>query len=167
MLRFKPQKAKQKKTNPSETFHIVQIPDVQQRRQVDANGVAPAFFSFAVYTDKYDYKLGIRLYLNGVDDGSGRYVSLFIHMMKGEYDDFLQWPLNGTITLSIMDRSDARHNDISQIVQTTRNSSAFQRPREAICRKGCGFVKFALIEKVFCPQYVKDDKLFLKIEFST
>ncbi|XP_078342918.1 uncharacterized protein LOC144628649 [Oculina patagonica] len=167
LARSNPQKATRKKMNPSETFHIVEITEVQQLRQVDANGVAPAFFSSAIYTDSYEYKLGIRLYLNGVGDGSGRYVSLFVHMMKGEYDDFLHWPYTGTVTLSIMDRSDARHNDISQIVQATPNSSAFQRPREAICRKGCGFVKFALIEKVFGPQYVKDDKLFLKIEFST
>lgn len=150
----------------NETFHIVEITEVQQLRQLDANGVTPPYFSYAVDTDSFRYKFGIRLYLNGVGDGSGRYVSLFVHTMKGEFDDFLHWPFTGTVTLSIMNRSDARHNDISQIVQATPNSSAFQRPREAICRRGCGFVKFALIEEVFGPQYVKDDKLFLKIEFS-
>ena len=31
---------------------------------------------------------------------------------------------------------------------------------------GCGFVNFASIEEVFSHAYVKDDKLFLKIEFS-
>lgn len=152
--------------NPSETFYIVEITEVQQRRQVDANGVSPPFFSFAIDTDSYEYRLGVRVYLNGVGDGSGRYVSLFVHMMQGEYDDFLHWPYTGTVTLSILDRSDDRHNDISQILQAKPISSAFQRPREAICRKGCGFEKFALIEKIFCPQYVKDDKLSLKIEFS-
>lgn len=85
--------------------------------------------------------------------------------MEGEHDDLLQWPFTGTITLSILDRSGAK-NDISQIVQATANESAFQRPEEAICGKGCGFVKFAPIEQVFGPHYVKKDKLFLKIEFS-
>ncbi len=152
--------------NPSETFHIVEITEIQQLRAVDANRVAPAFFSSAIYTDSYEHKLGVRMYLNGVGDGSGRYVSLFVHMMQGEYDDILRWPFTGTVTLSIMDRSDTRHNDISQIVQATPNSSAFQRPREAISRRGCGFVKFALIEKVFGPQYVKNGTLLLKVEFS-
>ena len=151
--------------NASETFHIFEITEVQQLRQV-TNGLATPFFSSAIYTDGFEYKLGIRMYLNGVGNGSGRYVSLFVHMMEGEYDDLLRWPFTGTVTLSILDRSDARHNDISQIVQTNLHSSAFARPREAICHKGYGFVKFALIEKVFGPQYVKNDKLLLKVEFS-
>ena len=151
--------------NPKETFFILEIKEVQQRRQGDVNGEAMAFFSPAIYNDTYEYKFGIRVYLNGVDNGSGRYVALFVHMMEGEHDDFLQWPFTGNITLSILDRSGAK-NDISQIVQATRNVSAFQRPREAICPKGCGFVKFAPIEQVFGPQYVKKDKLFVKIEFS-
>jgi len=89
-------------------------------------------------------------------------------MMEGGHDDLLQWPFTGTITLSILDRSGAKHNDISQIqiVQATRNVSAFQKLREAICRKGYGFVNFAPIKQVFGPLYVKKDKLFLKIEFS-
>jgi len=150
--------------NPRETCFILEIPEVEQRCQLDANGETIAFFSPAINKQKYEYKFGIRVYLNGVDNG--RYVAIFVHMMEGEHDDLLQWPFTGTITLSIMDRSGARNNDISQIVQATSNVSAFQRPREAICRKGCGFVKFAPIEQVFGPNYVKKDKLFLKIEFS-
>ena len=151
--------------NPRETYFILEIPQVQQRRQLDDNGEAVAFFSPAINKHKYKYKFGIRVYLNGVDDGRGRYVAIFVHLMEGEHDDLLQWPFSGTVTLSILDRSGAK-NDISQIVQATPNVSAFQRPREAICCKGCGFVKFAPIEQVFRPHYVKRDKLFLKIEFS-
>ena len=124
------------------------------------------FFSSAIDADCYGYNFGIRAYLNGVYEGSGSYVSLFVHVMKGQYDDMLPWPFIGLVTLTILDRSDARHNDISQILPTEPNSFTFQRPREAISREGCGFVKFALIEKVFGPQYVRDDKLLLKIKFS-
>ena len=166
LLRVKPQKATTNKKNPGGTFFILEISEVQQRRRGDVNGEAIAIFSPAIYTDSYEYKFGIRAYLSGVDSGRGRYVAIFVHLMEGEHDDFLQWPFTGTITLSILDRNGARNNDISQIVQATPNLSVFQRPREAICPKGCGFVKFAPIEQVFGPHYVKDDKLFLKIEFS-
>ena len=161
-----PQKATRNKKNPRETFFIWEIPEVQQRRQGDVSGEPIASFSPAIYTDSYEYKFGIRVYLSGVDNGRGRYVAIFVHMMEGEHDDLLQWPFAGTITLSILDRSGVKNNDISQIAQATPNVSAFHRPREVICRKGCGFVKFAPIEQVFCPHYVKKDKLFLKIEFS-
>ena len=153
--------------NPSETFHIFYITEVQQRRLVDANGVASAFFSSAIYTDSYEYKLGIRMYFNGVDDGSGRYVALFIHMMRGEFDNLeVRWPFTQRITLSILDQSGAKCH-ISRIMQAKPNMLAFQKPTQAICPTGCGFVKFALVEEVFSPSHVKDDKLFLKIEFSS
>ena len=127
--------------------------------------MATAFFSSALYTDSFEYKLGIRIYLNGVGDGSGRYVAIFIHMMRGKYDFDVRWPFNRRVTLSIMDQSGAKRH-ISQSMQAKPNLSAFQKPTEAICRTGCGFVKFASIDEVFSPPYVKDDKIFLKIEFS-
>ena len=144
----------------------MEIPEVQQRRQGDVNEEAIAFFSPAIFTDSYEYKFGIRVYLSGVDNGRGRYVAIFVHMMKGKHDDFLQWPFIGTITLSMLDRNCARNNNFSQILQATPNVSVFQKPKEAICPKGCGFVKFAPIGQVFGPHYIKEDKLFLKIEFS-
>ena len=165
-LRVKPQKAIRNKNNPRETFFILEIPEVQQRRQGDVNEEATAFFSPAIFTDSYEYKFGIRVYLSGVDNGRGRYVAIFVHLMNGEHDDFLQWPFTGTITLSILDRNGTRNNDIRQIVQATLIVSVFQRFREAICPKGCGFVKFAPIGQVFGPNYLKEGKLFLKIEFS-
>ena len=165
ILRCKPQKATRNKLNPGKTIFILEISEVQQRRQEDVIGEPIAFFSPAIYTDSYEYKFGIRVYLSGVDNGRGRYVAIFVHMMEGEHDDLLLWPFTGTITLSILDRSGAK-NDISQIVQATRNLSAFQRPIESICREGSGFVKFAPIEQVFGSHYVKKDRLFLKIEFS-
>ena len=165
LFRAKPQKATRNKKNLRETFFILEISEVQQRRRGDVNREAIPIFSPAIYTDSYEYKFGIRIYLNGVDNVRGRYVAIFVHLMEGEHDDILLWPFTGTITLSILDRSGAK-NDISQIVQATPKPSVFQRPKEAICRKGCGFVKFAPIEQVFGPYYVKKDKLFLKIEFS-
>ena len=166
ILRVSEQKATRNKNNPKETYFILEISEVQQCRQGDVNEEAIAFFSPAIYKDNYEYKFGIRVYLSGVDNGRGRYVAIFVHMMKGEYDDFLHWPFTGTITLSILDRYGARNNDISQIIQATPNVSVFQRPKEAICPNGWGFVKFAPIGQVFGPHYVKEDKLFLKIEFS-
>ena len=153
--------------NPRETFFIEEISEVQQHRRVDANGVATAFFSSAIYTDRYEYKLGIRVYLNGVGNGSGRYMAVFIHMMAGKYDNLdVKWPFNQRITLSILDQSGAKCH-ISQTLQARPNMSAFQKPTESICPTGCGFVKFASIQEVFSPPYVKDDRLFLKIEFSS
>ena len=129
-------------------------------RNSDSNYCSFSFFTFFRIRFHVNVEIRVLFVVLSID------VAIFVHMMEGEHDDLLQWPFTGTITLSIMDRSGVRNNDISQIVQATPNLSAFHRPREAICRKGCGFIKFARIEQVFGPNYVKKDKLLLKIEFS-
>jgi len=140
----------------------MEINEIAQHRQF-----ATPILSPAVYTDSYEWKLGVRMYLNGVEGGSGRYVAIFVHMMKGEYDDLLDWPFVGRITLSILDQSGARYRThISRIVQAKPNLMSFQQPTDAISSTGCGLVNFAPIPEVFGPRYVKNDKLFLKIEFS-
>ena len=129
--------------------------------------MAPAVFGPAIDSDSFEYKFGVRMYPNGVGDGRGRYVAIFVHMMEGEHDDFLTWPYAGRITLSVLDRNGQRHNDISHTLQAKPMLAAFQRPREAICPIGYGLIYFARIELFFGPQFVKNDELFLKIDFSS
>ena len=149
-----------------QTVHsfIMEITGIRQHFQSST-----PIFSPAVYTDSYEWKLGIRIYLNGVEDGRGRDVAVFVHMMKGEYDDLLDWPFPEQITISFLDQSgETCRNHISQIIQAKPTLQAFQKPNETICRIGCGFVKFAPIATLLSgTQYVKNDKMFLKIEFTS
>ena len=95
--------------NPRETFFILEVTEVQQRRQGDANGEPMAFFSSAIHTDSYEYKVGIRVYLNGVENESGRYVAIFVNMMMGKFDNIeVRWPFTQRITLSILDQRGAK-----------------------------------------------------------
>ena len=121
-----------------------------------------------MYNDHQEKLFGIRIHPKGAGSGTGRHVSLFIHLIKGDFDDSLHdWPFAGTITVSVLDQSDFNpHCDFSRIIQAKPNLSAFQQPPETICRTGYGYERFARIEEFFGPRYVKDDKLLLKIEFS-
>eukprot|EP00794_Sanderia_malayensis_P018494 gene18494-biopygen15584 len=50
-----------------------------------------SLFSPTFLTDKFGYKMGMRLYLNGDGIGHGNSVSLYIVVYKGEFDDILEW----------------------------------------------------------------------------
>ena len=103
----------------------------------------------------------------GVGSGTSTDVAVFLHMIKGDFDDSLVWPFAGTITVTILDQSDSSpRRDFCRIIQANPNSPAFQQPDETICPTGYGYERFARIEEFFGPRYVKDDKLLLKIEFS-
>ncbi|XP_068759100.1 uncharacterized protein [Montipora capricornis] len=161
LTRSKPKKARKKNNarNPSFTFKIT---EVAQHRENET-----PVFTEAVYNDHQEKLFGIRIHPKGVGCGTGIHVALFIHLIKGDFDDSLVWPFAGTITVTILDQSDSSpRSDFCRIIQANPNSPAFQQPDDTICRTGYGYERFALIEEFFGPRYVKDDKLLLKIELS-
>ena len=148
--------------NAHGTFFIMEIGEVSQHRRYET-----PILSDAVYSYRFGRLMGIRIYPNGVGSGRGTHVAIFIHLMKSTLDDLLDWPYDGTITVSVLDRSGSRaRSDFSRIIQAKPNLLAFQQPHEAICRTGYGYERFARIQEFFGPRYVKDNTLVLKIEFS-
>ena len=49
------------------------------------------------YTHSGGYKMFIFVYPNGYGNAGGKSVSVGLHLMSGEYDDYLKWPFPGTI----------------------------------------------------------------------
>ena len=107
-----------------------------------------------------------RINPNGVDTGYGSHVSLFVHMMQSDWDDTLEWPFSGRISLSILDQSDdgeyKRH--ISETLVTRPNLLAFQRPTTPRNHKGYGYVEFAHIQTLEDRQYLKNDCLLVRVQ---
>ena len=114
----------------------------------------------------FDVILLSRLYPNGVDTGYGSHISLFVYMMQSDWDDTLEWPFSGEISLSILDQSDdgeyKRH--ISETLVTRPTLSAFHRPKTPRNHKGYKYVEFALIETLQDRQYLKNDCLLIRVQ---
>ena len=87
-------------------------------------------------------------------------------MMKSDWDDTLEWPFSGQISLSILDQSDdgecKRH--ISETLVTRPNLLAFQRPTTSRNHIGYGRAKFVRIEALEARQYVKNDCLLVRAQ---
>ncbi|XP_074605798.1 TNF receptor-associated factor 6-like isoform X1 [Acropora palmata] len=146
--------------------YIWRIENYRQRRQDAINGIATAVHSPAFYTSLYGYKLCLRINLNGVDSGVGRYIALFVHMMQGDYDSILEWPFTGRITLTILDQSEGTEfrQHISESLIAKPNLLAFQRPTAPRNYKGYGYVEFAPIEHIRDPQYIKNNTMLVRIQ---
>jgi len=67
------------------------------------------FFAFAE-----EYLMHMSVYAAGNGDGNGTHVSIFLHLMKGPYDDDLQWsgywPLRGNFTIEVLDVSNSAYH---------------------------------------------------------
>lgn len=53
----------------------------------------------AFYTNKYGYKMCLRIYLNGDGTGRGTHLSLFFVVMRGHSDALLKWPFNQKVSV--------------------------------------------------------------------
>ena len=48
--------------------------------------------------------------VHGDGAGKGTYVSVFVNLMKGEFDNQLKWPFRGSITIQLLSQeADAEH----------------------------------------------------------
>ena len=68
------------------------------------------WWSKPFYTAPDGYKLQIRVDANGGASGKGTHVSVYVNLLKGEYDDILTWPFKCDITIQLLNwREDKGH----------------------------------------------------------
>ena len=144
--------------------YIWRIQNYRQCRQEAISNPMSAMHSHPFYTSLYGYKMCLRINLNGVEGGVGKYIALFLHMMQGDYDNILEWPFCGKqITLSILNQSVA-HGHISQTFHVEEDLRPFKRPTERRNYKGYGYADFARIDEVREPWHVKNDTMLVKVQ---
>ncbi|XP_030887112.1 TNF receptor-associated factor 1, partial [Leptonychotes weddellii] len=137
------------------------ITNVTRRCHESACGRTLSLFSPAFYTAKYGYKLCLRLYLNGDGTGKRTHLSLFIVIMRGEYDALLPWPFRNKVTFMLLDQNNREH--AIDAFRPDLSSASFQRPQgETNVASGCPL--FFPLNRLQSPKhaYVKDDTMFLK-----
>ncbi|XP_022805975.1 TNF receptor-associated factor 1-like [Stylophora pistillata] len=140
------------------------ITDYTRRRNDAVTGQQVSLYSPCFYASRYGYKMCARIFLNGDGMGKGTHISIFIVVMRGQYDALLRWPFRQKVTFMLLDQDNVEH--VIDAFRPDPNSSSFQRPRrEMNIASGC---------PMFCPlaelnnhAYVRDDTMFLKIILDT
>lgn len=135
-----------------------------QFEQAVATADELAIFSPPFFTSQYGYKLRLKAYLNGRDRGKGSHLSLYIIIMKGDYDALLEWPFKQKITFYLIDQSDQNNHRTHQLSPNRSLPNikvVFNRPtvKENL---GIGNPCFVPHEALTTGDYVKDDTIFIK-----
>ena len=106
------------------------VPEMGRRMQEAKEGKVVSIFSAPFYTSPDGYKLCLRAYLNGDGAGEGLYLSVFLVVMKGEYDPLLEWPFDYNVKFTLRDQSPdiEKRKDFIRSFNTNKSSASFQRP---------------------------------------
>ena len=72
--------------------------------------VGDVWYSVPFYSTTNGYKLQLCITANGFASGKDTHLSVGVHLMKGENDKSLKWPLNSEITVELLNwREDKGH----------------------------------------------------------
>ena len=122
--------------------------------------------SFPFYTHPRGYKMCLEIYANGNGDGLGTHVSVFMYLMRGEFDFCLKWPFRGGVFIRLLNQND-----------TKRYFPAEIRFSEAVIAQGGGrqvtdankasSSAFGLHQFIshaeLAPNYLKNDTLYFEV----
>ena len=136
------------------------MPDFQQKKLSKSPWYSPSF-----YTHPYGYKMCLRVDANGYDVRTNIHVSMYLHMMRGEYDESLKWPFRGDITVQLLNQVGYRGHHMLTIHFTDHADDELcgrvvSGERSSV---GWGFHDFICLSNLV-PNYLKDDCLKLCIK---
>ncbi|XP_011408385.1 PREDICTED: TNF receptor-associated factor 4-like [Amphimedon queenslandica] len=144
------------------TNQVIMLNKYTKKKEQDDNWHSPGF-----YTSRGGYKMSLHVYPNGNGIGKGTHISCYIRLMAGEYDDTLEWPFQGEVTIVLLNQlEDKNHKKYTTSFDSTYKSS--QRVREGRSTSGFGRIKFISHEELeYNPvtncQYLKDDSLYFRV----
>ena len=129
------------------------------------------WYSPAFKTHVGGYKMCIRMQANGQGNGNGTHVSLFVNMMKGEFDSHLKWPFKGEITVELVNQKKGGRNHVKKPLEHNDpddRNKFFQRVTDGDrAEKGWGYPKFIAHTELYKPEkdkeYLLNDTLILKV----
>lgn len=148
---------------------IWKITGMKRKIEEAQKNKSKSIYSPCFYSHSNGYKLSVRLFLNGNDSFFGRSLSIFIVIMKGEFDQLLKWPFKQKVTFMLIDQI---NNDFREhIIESFKpdiNSESFKRPISNM-NTASGIPMFCSLSKVHSAEhgYIKDDCMFIKTTIET
>ena len=143
---------------------VWKIPQFSQRMSDARSGKYTSIFSLPFYTSRYGYKMCLRLYILGDGIGKGNYMSLFFVIMRGEFDNILQWPFMHKVTFRLINQGSK--GDVIDTFQPEPSSSSFRKPKSDMnIASGCP--RFISHSDLRNKSFVVDDTIFIKCEVDT
>jgi TNF receptor-associated factor 4 len=119
------------------------------------------WMSPSFYSHPRGYKMCLGVVANGNGEGEGTYMSVFIYIRRGEYDNILKWPFQGTIPICLVGEGRVVNLQHTRTLICT-TASPLERVTEGDCSEnGFGFYQFMPHSSL--NSYLRNDSLHFRI----
>ena len=130
----------------------------QLRQAKEGSVIFKVLKSDPFYTESCGYKMQLLLYPNGNASGENTHISVYLRVIKGDYDALLLWPLCTAVKFTLVDQQ----RIFQQNVNYSFTHNVTERPTENSCSSR-GKHEFVTHEKLKTGRYLVDDTLFLRV----
>ena len=137
----------------------------EQYRSEDGEWQSPPFYSHL-----QGYKMCLLVNANGHGSVKGTHVSVWVHLMRGEFDDQLKWPFRGEVTIQLLNQLGDRNHATGTIHFTDWTPDMYRSrvERRERAEKGLGIQEFIGHHNLdFNPaknrQYLRDGRLCFRV----
>ena len=111
------------------------------------------------------YKISLKVYANGYSGaGYGTHVSVYVYFMKGDFDNYLEWPFQGRLSISLLDQ-DKGEDHKTKTIEYTNETREFYNGKVTDgerARDGKGLHQFISHDEL-SSKYMRNDTLYFKV----
>ena len=147
------------------TLFTWRIQNFDQSWQAAKEGSKEELYSEPFYTSPHKYKLKIQLYPNAHGAGKNTHLSVYIIIMKGEYDAILPWPFLPQVTFTLIDQQEdtSQRENVVRSFKANSTLESFARP-VGDENPGRGYPTFVSHEQLQTRRYIVDNTIFLQVK---
>ena len=125
------------------------------------------WFSPPFYSHIGGYKMCLEVDANGLNNGKGTHISVYLYLMSGEHDDQLKWPFRGDVTIQLLNqRKDEGHWEMTLSIDDEVDDAYTSRvvgQDRANCAQGYNqFISHTEL-RTKDKEYLKNDSLKFRI----
>ena len=107
----------------------------------------------------------LTIYANGTGKGLDTHVSVFIYLMRGEFDFHLKWPYEGSVYVRLLNQIDTNGYFQAMIhfnKATAEQGIGTQVMDDSMASSGIGLPQF-ISHAELAPKYLKNDTLYFEV----
>ena len=128
------------------------------------------WYSPPFYTHERGYKMCVRVDPNGIMNGKGTHLSVYVYLMRGEYDEDLKWPFQGVIVVRLLNqlRDGGHHEKTVDFLDSVEDRTSNRVTIGNKSMRGQGFSQFIAhiclkLDTMQNQLYLKDDCLKFEV----
>jgi TNF receptor-associated factor 4 len=123
------------------------------------------WYSPHFYTHPNGYKMCLCVFPNGSGPGKHTHLSVYVRLMRGEFDGQLKWPFRGDITIKLVNQE---KNEDHMVVIVSFDTHVLEKYNEKVVDKdratiGRGYSQLIPLAELH-PKYLKNNCIKLCIQ---